>query len=134
MTRRAYKNYYSWHTPLSDQIIGHNNGGVSCLIEWSGLDCDLADPQEQSSAFKDIYQVLKELNATGCSAEWHLWREHDRSLADRYIHQNERIKRGGELAIPVRNAMARHLGDMGRSNQVALCYTGDPRKNSSTPF
>lgn len=131
MKRHPYKDYYSWQTPLSEHVMGHNNGAVSCLIEWPGIDCDLADQGQKESAYRNIYQVLKELSVDGYIAEWHLWRELDRSLADAYLEQNQNIQRGHHLAVPARQAVADHLVKWGRSNETGIILYHHPQKSLS---
>lgn len=117
MSGQPYKNYYTWETPLSEHVMGHNDGSVSCMINWQGYDCDMAGSAQVAEKFKHLYEVLKELNSV---CEFHWWREKDTSLAEQYLKKSDEIKRGGRIAHEVRHLMAEHLSKASRSNQTAI--------------
>ena len=125
VARRRYADLYTWSHPYGDYAIAHADGAVSVLIEWTGLDTELLTESERAQRFGDLYTVLGSIGAGYC-AEFHLWREADASLAEEYLARNADISRGGNLAIPVREAMAAHLGRYGMSNEVGLVLTRLP--------
>lgn len=128
--RPAYSNFYHWETPLSSEIIGHNDGGVSCMLSFDGIDCEMDDDAQRYAKFQDIYKLLGSLE--DCVAEFHLWRERDQGLAERYLADNERIKRGGHMAIPLRTAMAQHLSKYGWNNECAVVLVRRPKESILT--
>lgn len=116
--RPSYDNFYSWETALSNEVVGHNNGAVSLMMHIDGLYCEMDDPDEKFNKYQDIYKFISSLD--DCVAEFHLWRERDDSLAQSYVDDNEKIERGGHLAIPIRNALAGHLAQYGWNNECAI--------------
>jgi len=123
--RRRYADLYTWSHPYGDYAIAHADGAVSIMIEWAGLDAEMLTELERAQRFSALYTVLGAIG-TGYCAEFHLWREADASLADEYLARNTELKRGQALAVPVRAAMAAHLGQFGMSNEVALVLTKLP--------
>ncbi len=125
--RRRYADLYTWSHPYGEQVIAHADGAVSVMIEWAGLDAEMLTDIERAQRWGELYTVLGAIGAGYC-AEFHLWREADASLADEYLARNTELKRGHALAVPVREAMASHLGQFGMSNDVALVLTRLPGK------
>jgi len=128
--RPLYSNFYHWETPLSNEIIGHDDGGVSCMLLFGGIDCEMDDDAQRYTKYQDIYKFLGGLE--DCVAEFHLWRERDSRLADRYLAENENIKRGRHLAVPVRTAMAQHLTKYGWNNECAVVLYRSPQESLIT--
>ncbi len=125
VARRRYADLYTWSHPYGEYVIAHADGAVSIMIEWSGIDGEMLTDTERAQRFADLYTLLGSIG-TGCCAEFHLWREADASLADEYLARNADIARGRGLAVPIREAMAAHLGPYGMSNEVALVLTRLP--------
>ncbi|MCP4747031.1 MAG: hypothetical protein GY874_12965 [Desulfobacteraceae bacterium] len=115
---KNYDDFYTWQTLLSNEIIGHSDGAVSCMILFDGIGCEMMAKDEKLAAYQNIYQVLAKLK--GCSAEFHLWREKDDAPAKAYLDKNKKIIRGRKLAEFVKDEIAQHLSQSSRTNQTAL--------------
>ncbi|MBT8342331.1 MAG: hypothetical protein HKP58_01200 [Desulfatitalea sp.] len=125
--RNKYSNYYYWETPLSNEIIGHNDGAVSCMLNWDGLDCEMDDKQQQHAKYQALYKFIEGLD--DCVAEFHHWREKDTRQAENYLNNNIKIKRGRHFGEPVRKAMAQHLSQFGWNNECAIVLYRKPQAN-----
>src|ERR1700710_2040955 len=120
-----YADHYTWSHPLTSGVIAHQDGAVSRLIEWSGLDMEMTTEVERDSAWNQLYTALNTLEVGYC-AEFHWWREWDSQLADVYRAHGQHMVRGGEFAKALRDAQADHLAGYGMSNQVATVLTKLP--------
>ncbi|MHB8454004.1 MAG: hypothetical protein ACYDDO_04745 [Acidiferrobacterales bacterium] len=123
---RQYGDLYTWSHALDHDVIAHSDGGVSLLIEWSGLDAEMLSGGERAQAWTMLYSTLGAL-ATGYCAEFHWWREWDEAPAEAYLRHAQTIRRGGALAHALRAAQAEHLRHYGLSNSVALVLVKLPR-------
>ena len=122
---RQYPDLYTWSHPIGDVVLAHQDGAVSLLIEWEGIDAEFMTESERASAWMAFGSLLHQLPAAHV-AEFHLWREADARLADDYLTYGERATRGGPLAQAVRTAQAEHLRPYGMRNSVGLVLTHLP--------
>jgi len=125
--RKQYTDLYTWSHPYGNHAIAHSDGAVSVMIEWDGYDSEMLTEQERAQRWTELYTLLGLIGTDYC-AEFHYWREADATLAQEYLARNADIKRGHELVIPVREAIAAHLSQYGMGNQVALVLTRLPKK------
>ena len=124
---RQYADLYTWSHPLGDNIIAHQDGAVSVLIEWDGIDSELLTPDQRSRSWESVYTALSAV-PVGWVAEWHLWREKEETLADAYLLHGEKMTRPSDLARTVRHEQAAHLRRHSRNNTVGLVLTKPPVK------
>ncbi len=122
-----YERHYTWSHPLGDDVLAHQDGAVSLLIEWQGVDGEMLTDQERQQQWLTFYRGLQALS-TDYTAEFHWWREHDHRVAFDYLEKGREIVRGGEMAQAVRQAQAEHLAQYAMSNSVAVVLTKHPRK------
>lgn len=124
---RQYADEYTWSHPYGENVIAHQDGACSVAIAWNGIDAEMLTPSECEMKWADIYTLIGLLGLNYC-AEFHFWREDDALLAAEYLSLNDKIIRGGSLAVPVREAIAEHLTPFGMSNSVAFVLTYIPPK------
>ena len=122
-----YADLYTWSHPYGDSVLCHQDGACSVSIGWNGFDSEMLTIGENALKWTEIYTIISMFGLDYC-AEFHFWRESDSSLVDEYLAHNREIKRGHDLAIAVREAMAAHLAPFGMSNRVALVLTRMPPK------
>ena len=120
-----YSRYLSWRGLVDDHVISHEDGRVSLMIEWSGLDCQMNSYQDRSDSFSKLFRYLDKL-PTGIISEFHFWREFDESVAERYLEQNKRIIRSHEIGTKIRHLLAEHIAPYGKSNRVAIVLSKSP--------
>ena len=123
---KHYADQYTWSHPLSNGVIAHQDGAVSRLIEWDGIDADLTTPTDRAVAWERMTTALNSLQVGYC-AEFHWWREWDDCVAQQYLAHGQHAVRGGELGAALRTAQATHLSRFGISNEVALVLTKIPQ-------
>ncbi|KAF0190503.1 MAG: Uncharacterized protein FD165_2671 [Gammaproteobacteria bacterium] len=123
-----YERNFTWSHPLGGEVIAHQDGAVSLMIEWDGLDAEMLTEQERGLQWLSFYRALQSLG-TDCTAEFHWWREHDHRLALAYLEKGQDMVRGGEIAVAVRQAQADHLAQYAMCNSVAVVLTQHPRKH-----
>ena len=116
---KHYADFYTWSHALDDGVIAHQDGAVSRLIEWDGVDGELATQAERDRMWERFNTLLNAVPLGYC-AEFHWWREWDDGLAQGYLKQGERMVRGGEFARAVRAEQAAHLARYGIANEVGL--------------
>jgi hypothetical protein len=131
MKLKRYADHYTWSHPMTHGALAHQDGAVSRMIEWDGIDVDLTTEQERAVRWERFYTALNALEVGYC-AEFHWWREWDDSLAARYRAQGQHIVRGGAFAQSIRDAQADHLARFGMSNSVAVVLTKIPRQGFLT--
>ena len=124
-SRCQYPALYTWSHALGEEVIAHGDGATSLLIEWSGIDAELADETGRAQAWTTLESALAAID-TGCCAEFHWWREWDAQLADAYLDRGSTPCRGGALAAAVRSAQAEHLRPYALTNAVAVVLTRLP--------
>ena len=129
----AYSDRYTWYAPLNEHVMAHSDGFVSLMISWDGLDCEMADKSQLQGLYDSLYMFIDNLGQDFC-AEFHWWRERDDLMAKRYLENNKKIIRGHNIAIPVREAMAEHLGSCGFSNSVAVVLMTHYKSVTNNPF
>lgn len=122
-----YERNFTWSHPLGDDVIAHQDGAVSLMIEWDGIDAEMLTEQERGQQWLSFYRALQSLG-TDYTAEFHWWREHDDALATAYLQKGQGIVRGGEIAQALRQAQAGHLAQYAMRNSVAVVLTRHPRK------
>ena len=113
---------YTWSHPLGEHVIAHNDGAVSVLIEWEGIDAELLTEHERSTEWGRLYTTLATI-PNGWVAEWHWWREHDASLADAYLEHGKAMSRPSPFLLTLRAEQAAHLRPLARNNTVGLVLT-----------
>ena len=122
---RQYADLYTWSHALGTDVLVHQDGSCSLMIEWAGLDVEMLTEAERALAWSDVYRALAALGVGYC-AEFHWWREWDRSVADAYLAAGTKMVRGQALAQPLRAAHAEHLAAYGMANRVSLVVTALP--------
>ena len=90
---KQYERHYTWSHPLGDAVIAHQDGAVSVLIEWGGLDMELCTEEERQLHWQSLYRCLESLGAGYC-AEFHCWREHDPAAVQAYRDKGREMVRG----------------------------------------
>lgn len=125
--KRQYADLYTWSHPLGDFAIAHQDGAVSVLIDWSGIDAEMLSERERQQAWSALYTAMGTIGIGYC-AEFHFWREWDDSLATAYLARSAEIIRGGAFAQAVREAQAAHLTPYGMTNEVGVILTKLPEK------
>lgn len=124
---KQYADHFTWSHPLQTGCIAHQDGAVSRLIEWDGLDMELSTERDKERAWERLHATLNSLEIGYC-AEFHWWREWDDSVAQAYRKHGTHAVRGGAIAHAIRDAQAQHLGRFGISNQVAVVLTKLPER------
>lgn len=123
--KQSYPGLYTWSHLIGDEVVAHQDGAVSVLIDWDGIDAELLTDLERRQAWSSVVTALGVIPQGYC-AEFHLWREWDDSLAQAYLAKQEAIVRGGELSRALREAHAAHLAQYGMRNEVAVVLTRVP--------
>ena len=124
---KKYERFFTWSHPLGEEVIAHQDGAVSLLIEWQGLDMEMCSEQERLQHWATLYRCLEQVGGDYC-LEFHLWREHDPQLAQAYLAKGADMVRGIEFGQIVREAQARHLSQYAMVNSVGLIVTRLPQK------
>ncbi len=117
-----YHDNYTWSHALSEAVVAHTDGAVSLLVEWAGLDSELLTEVGREEQFSQLYQLLNHFEREYVF-EFHLWRERDQQLADEYLEKGQDMVRGADMAAPLREDMAHHLGSLAMANRVGLVVT-----------
>ena len=124
---RQYAELYTWSHPYGESVICHQDGASSVSLAWDGFDAEMLTSTESAAKWTELYTFIGLLGSDYC-AEFHFFREADASLAAEYLAHNNKIVRGHDLAVTVREAMAAHLGPYGMANRVSFVLTRLPAK------
>ncbi|MES0328324.1 MAG: hypothetical protein ABUK13_09060 [Gammaproteobacteria bacterium] len=127
MNIEHYNDLFSWSHPLGDNAIVHQDGAVSCLVNFDGFDTDLLTDVEKQAAIEPLLSFYSQLEKS-FFYEFHFWREWDSSVCDRYLELNDELERGGEFVKYIRQQHADHLRNYGMTNTVGLVITAVAKK------
>ena len=122
---RAWSDLFTWSHPYADRAVLHDDGAISVLLEWDGIDSELMAAEERSAVWRGIYRVFELLEFDWC-AEWHLWREHDDRLVATY--EAQKVVRGQPFASFVRSELSAFLRPKALVNSVGLVVTQLPAR------
>ncbi|EAR07575.1 hypothetical protein [Reinekea blandensis] len=123
---KKYSDLYSWRYPVDEYCIGHHDGVVSIAIGWEGYRFEmLSDDQKIAEAF-NLYQLLSRLN-TEWVVEFHLFREYDHRLAEKYLAKSGQFQRAHEFGGFLREQMAHHVAAYGMTNTPCIIVTTKPQ-------
>lgn len=126
-SKRQYADLYTWSHLIGDDVVAHQDGAVSVMIAWDGIDAEMLTETERAQQWSALYTMLGSIGVEYC-AEFHLWREWDASQAQAYLAHGAQMTRGAPLAGAIREAMAEHLGPYGQTNELAVVLTRLPVK------
>jgi len=130
---KAYSDYFSWETYVDDYCMGHSDGRVSLMFEWSGVDNFIVDERERLEELKRRLDLLKSLDSS-LVVEHHFFREKDYEVINGYLKQSENIVRGHKLANHLRNEMANHFKGLVRKNTICVVLSIQSDNSSSFNF
>lgn len=124
---KTYERHFTWSHPLGETVMAHQDGAVSLLIEWQGLDMEMCSARERLQHWSALYRCLEQIGDNLC-VEFHLWREHDTARAEDYRAQGREMVRGVKVGQRLREAQAQHLAQYAMHNTVGLVVTHLPQK------
>ncbi|MFQ5470968.1 MAG: hypothetical protein ACE5EH_11800 [Gammaproteobacteria bacterium] len=124
---KKYERNYTWSHVYDENVIVHKDGALSLLIEWDGCDIEMLTDQERQNVWLDFYRLIESIGPDYC-VEFHLWREHDDTLAKIYLQHGSTAVRGTEFSEIIRQAQAAHLSQYSLANSVGVVLTRVPKK------
>ncbi|HET9123236.1 MAG TPA: hypothetical protein VFN52_07050, partial [Acidiferrobacteraceae bacterium] len=120
---RTYADLFTWSHPYADRAVLHDDGAVSVLIEWQGVDAELMSADEKAALWRSFYRVF-ELLEPGWCVEWHLWREPDDPLIATY--ETRPLLRGEMFGRFVRQELGAFVRCRALVNTVGLVISQRP--------
>ena len=121
-TKALYGDFLSLHSAINDNVVMHNDGGVSLAFEWGGVDnrnYSVNEHQKEHDRRRAYLHTL--VSHTGLTVEHHFLRTQDASVIDAYTEHHNKVSKKHKIPKiiqDIKSQLAAQYRPYARSNKV----------------